>query len=321
MQSVKVKGFRYYLKWVLWVLLVQIVLVNISASIYAYKFTHFYDPPAPPFSSRNIFTRTWKLFVGPDFYKNTSETDPSFAYESVRLRTSEGIAVDAWYSPADSSRTCVIFIHCYSTNKSFIEREAAMFKHWGYSILLLDLRGHGKSGSNTTSFGVKETDEVQKAFDFAKQKGNSKIILYGASMGAAICIKAAAEGNIHPDAVIADMPFGDLHHHFKARIKILGFPSEPFASLITFWIGVEQGYNGFHHDVRSYAKKLDCPVLLEWGDQDQYVSREETESIFSNLLSKNKRLVVYPGAGHIPFVQVDPDQWAEEMQAFLKPVL
>lgn len=320
MQQAKPKKFRYYLKLILWVLLAQIILANISASVYAYKLTHFYNPPAPPVSSQNIFIKTWKLFVGPNFYKDINEPEPSFAHETIQLKTSEGIPIDAWYSKTGSSGTCVILLHGYSVNKSHFANEAALFKQWGYSVLLLDLRGHGKSGGTTTTFGSKETDELQKAYKFAKQKGNLRIILYGSSLGAGICIKAVADGEIHPDAIIADVPFGSLHQHLKARARMLGFPSEPFASLTTFWIGIEKGYNGFQNDVSSYAKKVNCPVLIEWGEKDPLVTKEEEESIFKNLSSKNKRLVIYPGADHGSFLEKDSISWEREIQAFLKSV-
>jgi len=320
MQQAKPKKFRYYLKWILWVLLAQIVLVNISASIYAYKFTHFYNPPPPSVSSQNIFNKTWKLFTGPKFYKNVNEPEPSFAFETISLKTSEGIPIDIWYSQTDSSNRCVILLHGYSANKSFVENEAIMFKQWGYSVLLFDLRGHGKSGGNTTTFGVRETDELQKAFELAKLKGNSKIILYGVSLGAGISMKAVAENKIHPDAIIADVPFENLHQHFKARARVLGFPSEPFAVLTTLWLGIEKGYNGFQHDIGSYVKKVNCPVLMEWGEKDQLVTRSETESIFNNLASKNKKLVIYPDADHGSFLEKDPMTWEKEIQAFLKTV-
>jgi alpha-beta hydrolase superfamily lysophospholipase len=320
MQKAKTRNFRYYLKWTLWVIVIQIVLANISAAIYAYKFTHFYDAPAPSNSTQNVFNKTWKLFVGPKFYKNTNEPEPSFAYEPIQLKTSNGIPIDAWYSKTDSSNTCVIFVHGYSLNKSHLGEEAAMFKQWGYSVLLLDLRGHGKSGGNTTTFGVKETDELKKACAFAKQKGQSKIILYGVSLGAALSIKAVATGEVHPAAIIADVPFGSLHQHLKARARILGFPSEPFASLTAFWIGMERGYNGFRFDISSYSKKVDCPVLLEWGAKDPLVTKGETDSIYKNLSSKNKRLVIYPNADHGSFLQKDPFAWEKEVQAFLKTV-
>lgn len=198
--------------------------------------------------------------------------------------------------------------------------EATMFKQWGYSVLLFDLRGHGRSGGNSTTFGMKETDELQKAFEFAKQRDNSKIVVYGVSLGSGVAIKAVAENKIHPDAIIADMPFGTLHEHFKKRASLLGFPSEPFASLITLWIGIEKGYNAFSHDIRTYAKKVNCPVLVEWGDKDRYVSREETETIFNNLSSRNKKLAIYAGVDHESFLQKDPFNWEQQVQAFLKSV-
>jgi len=320
MQQAKKRKFRLYLKWLLWIVTAQIVLANISAAIYAYKFTHFYSAPSTHVTSQNVFDKTWKLFVGPKFYKNTNEPEPSFPYEMVQLKTSEGIPIDAWYSKSDSPNTCVIFLHGYSVNKSFVEAEAAMFKKWGYSVLLIDLRGHGKSGGSSTSFGIKETDELEKACAFAEQKGHSKIILYGVSLGAGVCMKAVAENKIHPDAIIADVPFENLHQHFKARARVLGFPSEPFAVLTTLWLGIEKGYNGFQHDIGSYVKKVNCPVLMEWGEKDQLVTRSETESIFNNLASKNKKLVIYPDADHGSFLEKDPMTWEKEIQAFLKTV-
>lgn len=320
MRQAKKRNFRYYLKWTIWVIVIQIILANISASIYAYKFTHFYDSPAQHISSQNIFDKTWKLFVGPKFYKNTDEPEPSFAHETVQLKTSDGIPIDAWYSKSDSSNTCVILVHGYTANKSFVADEAAMFKQWGYSVLLFDLRGHGKSGGNTTTFGMKETDELQKAFEFAKQSGNAKIIVYGVSLGSGVCMKAVAENKIQPDAIIADCPFGNLHQHFKRRAALLGFPSEPFASLITLWIGIEKGFNAFQHDNRSYAKRVNCPALVEWGEKDRFVSQEEAESVFKSISSKKKKIVVYPDADHESFLRKDPFTWEKEVQAFLKTI-
>lgn len=320
MQQAKPKKIRFYLKWIIWIVLAQIILANISASIYAYKLTHFYDEPPPIIVSQNIFRKTWKLFTGPTLHKNTNEPEPSFQHETVQLKTSDDIPINAWYSKADSSTSCVILLHGYSANKSFVEQEAAVFKQLGYSVLLFDLRGHGRSGGSETSFGIKETDELQKAFAFAQEKGNEKIILYGISLGAGICLKAVADKKIHPNAVIADVPFENLLQHFRARARILGFPPEPFATLTTFWVGIEKGYNGFQHDISTYAKKVTCPVIVEWGDEDPLVLRTEVERVFNNLASNNKKLVIYPGAGHGGFIQKEPMVWKKEMQAFLQNI-
>src|SRR2546423_8819354 len=98
MQKTTPSTIRYYLKWVIWILVVQSVLANISAAIYAYKFTHFYDGPAPAYTSQNVLSKTWKLFVGPSFHKNMEEPEPTFAYQNFTLHTSDNIPIDGWYS-------------------------------------------------------------------------------------------------------------------------------------------------------------------------------------------------------------------------------
>jgi alpha-beta hydrolase superfamily lysophospholipase len=126
-----------------------------------------------------------------------------------------------------------------------------------------------------------------------------------------------AEKKLAPAAIIADMPFGSLQDHLKARARVLGFPSEPFAFLVTFWMGIENGYNGFTHQTYKYAEKINCPVLMEWGDKDIYVTQEEIERIYKNSKTANKKLVVYTGANHESFLQYDPINWQKNINAFL----
>jgi alpha-beta hydrolase superfamily lysophospholipase len=320
MENKNKKGFRYYLKWAGWIVLVQLFLANVSASIYAYKFTHFNDPPVPVVAQKNIFEKTWKLFTGPTYYRNIKEPEPSFPYQTIQLSTSDGISIDTWYSTVPDPKGCVIFFHGLSVNKSFLEGEASVFRQWGFNVLLVDFRAHGRSGGKYTSLGVKETDEVEKAFQLVRSKGNAKIILYGASLGAGVCIKAVAEGKAKPDAIIADMPFENLHDHFRSRARLLGFPSEPFATLVTMWIGIERGYNAFNHDVAEYAKKVTCPVLVEWGEHDRILSRSEVEKVYSSLGSLNKQMLIYPNADHESFLGVDPNTWQKEVQAFINKI-
>jgi hypothetical protein len=309
---------RSLLRWVFWVLLVQVLLMNISAAFYAHKFTHFYDAPQqrPEPSSQNIFSRTWKLFVGPRFYKQPGPSEPDFPVEHITLTLADGSPIKAWYGVSDSAKGCVILFHGISVNKSYVVNEAAMFRQMGYNVLLVDFRAHGRSDGNNSTFGVEETEEVEKAFRLAQERGNRSIILYGVSMGAAVCLKAVAEKKVQPAALIADMPFGCLQNHMQARARIHGFPSQPFAFLVTFWAGVEGGFNGFNHSPTDYARKVSCPVLLQWGDRDPYVSRSETEAIFNNLPAQ-KKLAIYEGAGHESFLNIEPVQWQAEVGSFL----
>ena len=320
MQRTNRQKLKQYLRWFAWILVIQFALANISAAIYAYKFTHFYTNPPPYQSNQNVFVKTWKLFVGPRIYKLPPDTITPEGFQKIKLQTDNRLSIDGWYADRDTANACVIFLHGVTNNKGVLLKEANEFKKRGYNILLIDFRAHGLSEGKKSSFGFKESDEAEKAFQFAQQKGNKTIIVYGSSLGAAVAIKAAAEKKIAPAAIIADMPFASLQDHLKARARVLGFPSQPFAFLVTLWIGIENGYNGFSYQVDESAKKINCPVLLQWGDKDMYVTKEEISSIYNNLETKEKKLAVYPNANHESLLQYDPISWQKEVNEFLDQV-
>jgi alpha-beta hydrolase superfamily lysophospholipase len=82
-------------------------------------------------------------------------------------------------------------------------------------------------------------------------------------------------------------------------------------------MGIENGYNGFNHQTYIYANKINCPVLMEWGDKDVYVTSEETNGIYKSLKSSNKKLLVYAGANHESLLKYDPIQWQKNIKEFL----
>jgi uncharacterized protein len=317
MQRTRKQKLRQYLLWIVWILIIQIILANISAAIYAYKFTHFYTSPPSYQPTKNVFVKTWKLFVGPRIYKLPADSIAPPGYEKIKLQTNNKLQIEGWYGLADLAKGCILFFPGITNSKDIMLKEAEQFRSQGYNILLVDFRAHGNSEGNKSSFGVKETDEIEKAFAFARSKGNKNILLYGSSLGSVVIFKAVAEKRLQPKAIIADMPFGSLQDHLKARARVLGFPSEPFAFLVTLWIGIENGYNGFHHDTYDYSKKISCPVLVQWGDRDIYVTEQEIKSIFHNLKSQQKQLVVYSGANHESYLRYDPVNWQKNVSSFI----
>ena len=313
-------NWRRLLRWTLWVFLVQLLLANISAAFYAYRFTHFQDGPPPPKGHANVLEKTWRLFTGPRFYRNPIEELPSFPVEHLTLRTKDGLAIEAWLANADSSRPCILMFHGITVNKSFLLAEAEAFQSWGYPVLMVDFRAHGKSEGQAVSFGVDETEEVVLASELAHRRGYSKTILYGSSLGAVVALRAAGRGEVHPDGIIAEMPFGSLQQHLRSRARTDGgMPAEPFGTLVTFWMGIEQGYNGFGHDVRKYAAGIHCPVLLQGGVRDPYVSEQELDEVYEALPTDRKRSVRYE-ASHESLLRADPATWEREVRAFLQSI-
>jgi len=318
-QTSRRKKIRFIFKWILWVLLVQFVLINISGILYGYKLTHFYEPSLKPLqpSSKNILVKTWKLFRGPRFEKTVIEEVPHFPYETIDLVTKKNIKIEAWYMPVDSSKGTVIMVHGLGGNKSLLMSQAYEFRYFGFNVLFIDLRAHGNSGGNTTTLGFRESEEIKLAYEYIFKKSEKRIFLYGISLGAVVVAKAIYDYNLAPSGIILDMPFGSLKKLLEGRARILGFPEEPFGVLVTFWSGIERGFNGFRHNTIRYAKKINCPVLMQYGALDRLVTSTETNSIFRNIASDKKKLVIYENAGHDYFLDKDPLKWRKEVSEFL----
>ncbi|HYM94952.1 MAG TPA: alpha/beta fold hydrolase [Chitinophagaceae bacterium] len=311
---------RSTLKWIAWALLVQFILVNVSASLYGYKFTHFYDLSSvssdPP--SNNFFAKTWRLFRGPHFFKSTVTDVPEVTYDSVVLYTKSKTRIEGWYLPADTARGTVIIVHGLGGNKGMMLGYAYQFRNMNYNVMMIDLRGHGNSGGHTTTLGVRESEDLKLAYDYVMGKGEKNIILYGFSLGAVVVMKSIYDYGLTPSHVVLDAPFASLQDHLRGRARILGFPSEPFATLVTFWAGLERGFNGFGHNAGKYAQKIFCPVLLQHCTDDKLVLESEIKLIYAHIASSQKKTVEYENAGHEYFLKNDPLKWENEMGNFLK---
>jgi len=314
---------RSILTWVLWVILIQFVLINISAALYAHKLTHLRTATADTWEpkERDIFTKTWRLFTGPTFYKQPLVDSPRFTYSTLQLTTSGDIPIEAWYSRPDSaSKGTVIMLHGITSNKGELLDEATAFLEQHYSVLLVDLRNHGGSGGKSTSIGYREAEEVRLAYEHVSSMGEKNIILWGASLGAVVILKAVAESALQPSAIILEMPFVSLQAHLEGRARTLGFPEQPFGFLTTFWIGLEKGFNGLGFNVIKYAKKIHCPVLVQYGEKDELVLKKEIDAIYSAIPVSNKKLTLYEHLGHQSILRADPATWKNVVFGFLSGI-
>ena len=322
-QNFKIK-VRSALRWFGLVLLVQFILINISASLYAHKYSHFYNDPtvSTNFSNENVFQKTWRLITGPKFSKSVIYETPTFPFETIDLSTKKGVKIEAWYAKADSAAIgTVILFHGLSQSKATKLSEAYEFRYNGYNVMMVDFRAHGNSEGNKTTVGYRESEEVKLAFDYAIENGDRTIFLWGTSMGAVAITKAVADYDIKPTGVILEMPFASMQSHIGARVRsngFSGFPEKPFAFLVTFWTGIERGYSAFKFKTNTYTAKVTCPVLLQWGAKDNMVLKYETDKIFSAIASPNKKLVIYENADHESFLENDPIKWRLSVEKFLR---
>ena len=310
----------YLLKWIGRVVLAQLILINISAAFHAYRFTHYYDDDKirnQSSSAGKPLLRTWRMMTGKKLAKSQIQYYPVNPYDTILLTTKNGLKLEAWYMKADSAKGTVILFHGLNSNKGNILSEAFAFNSFGFNTMLVDLRAHGNSEGVINTLGYKEAEEVKLAYDHIAAKGEKNIVLWGMSLGAVIVSKAIWQYELQPQKVILELPFDRLQDHIRARARISGFPGEPFGFFVTFWMGTEQGFWGYGHNTSRYIKKIECPVLLQWGNKDEYVRKPEIEKIFFAIKATGKKMEVYDGAGHGPLLPGHEVQWEKTVADFL----
>src|ERR1043165_29231 len=137
-------------------------------------------------------------------------------------------------------------------------------------------------------------------------------------MGAVAVAKAISDYQLKVSGIILESPFASIQSHLEARARAIGFPRQPFAFFTTFWIGIERGFNGFGSQTSRYAKKITCPVLVQWGSKDPFVLKWEIDSVFNAIASPDKKLVIFENAFHESLERRDSSKWEKEVKAFLE---
>ncbi|HET9055439.1 MAG TPA: alpha/beta fold hydrolase [Chitinophagaceae bacterium] len=308
------------LRFSLRVLLIIFVLFNFIAAFHAYKFTHFYNDGEVTIKAAGNITgwdKAKAILFGINYVKSKNLETPQKEYETVYFNTADNIKLEGWYIKTDSAKGTVILFHGHGSSKSKLLDEANYFNSIGYNTLLMDFRAHGGSGGNTCTIGADEAEDVKLAYDFIQSKGEKNIVLWGISLGAATITHAVSKYKLTPRKVILEMPFASLLEAVKGRVRIMGLPTQPIASFLTFWGGVERGFWAFNLKPCEYAKAIQCPVLLQWGAKDVRVTRQEIECIYKNLGTSNKKLIVYETAKHESLCDKEPQKWRSEVKLFL----
>lgn len=299
-------------------LLVAILLLNIIAFFHAYKFTHFASEEVKRTNDPNKLTPTQKLstlLFGINNPRPVNKRAPEHPYQTLVLKSNKKI--ECWNVPLDSAKGTVILFHGFSGEKSSLLERAEIFRKLGYTTVLVDFMGSGGSEGSQTTIGFFEAEQVKTVFEYVKAQGEKTVYLFGTSMGSAAIMRAISEYNMNPTGLVLECPFGMMYKTVCARFKLMNAPTFPMAGLLVFWGGVQNGFWAFGHNPQEYARDINCPTLLMFGELDNKVSREETDTIFANLKGL-KRLAVYSQAGHEDYLDKYKNEWREDVSAFLK---
>lgn len=288
--------------------------MNAIAIFHSYKFTHFSDHRTEKTKDPKHLSTTQKasaLIFGVSNPRPENKTFPTRSYQTIRLKSNREI--ECWSIKTENPKGTVILFHGFGGEKSSMLDKSDIFYQLGYNTFLVDFMGSGGSEGNQTTIGFFEAEQVRSCYDYLVENGESKIYLYGTSLGAVAII----DTGITPKGIIVECPFGSMYKTVCARFRTMNAPTFPMAGLLVFWGGLQNGFWAFGHNPIEYAKKINCRTLLLYGAKDEKVSKQEVNEMFDNIVGP-KKLVVYEEAGHENYLMKYKDEWTEDVQRFLE---
>ena len=165
-----------------------------------------------------------------------------------------------------------------------------------FDVIVMDFRGHGKSGGFYT-FTSKEDKDIDTVVQYAKTK-YAKIFLMGFSLGAGLALIYASKSS-DIKSVIAVSPYTNFYKienhmwHPNAWIPTLFKKFEPLR-----WLTICPG-NPFMKKIKpvDIIDKIKIPVLFIAGDKDKTVYPAHTKTLFNRAVCK-KKLEIFTNSIH-----------------------
>jgi len=247
------------------------------------------------------YFRQESLIFFPDRHVRFTPADLGMAFEDVRLETSDGVTLVAWWVPAPQGRGALIFSHGNAGNMGDRVGKLRLFHDLGLSVLAFDYRGYGASQGKPSEDGTAHDMDASVAH-VRDSRGVplDRTVFYGESLGGAVVIEAATR--FPPAALVAESTFTSARAMARRH-----YPFVPPAL-------VRVGY-----DSLSRVRRLACPTLFLHGPADTIVPFEMGEALF-RAAPEPKRLATLVGDHNSGGILESPEA-CRKLAEFLDAVL
>ena len=224
--------------------------------------------------------------------------------EQVRLDTSDGQQLGAWFVQGKEDGPSVIVLHGHRGCRRDMIGLAGMLNAAGYSVLAVSLRAHGDSTGGYDDVGYSARHDVVAAVAYLEQRRLGRpIFIQGTSMGAAAAIYAAGELGNQVSGYILECPYRDIRSAVRNRTNAY----LPWPLNATAYAGLNLVGPFFLPEIDRMAPidrieemPATIPVLLMAGGSDTRARPEEVEAIYQRVASHAK-FIVFPDVPHCQF--------------------
>ncbi|MGB2820455.1 MAG: alpha/beta fold hydrolase [Phycisphaerae bacterium] len=228
-----------------------------------------------------------------------------------RVKTADGVEIDVWVIKSrlrdeaannegsifegKITRGTVVMLHPLLAGKTWFLGMGQKLADRGWDVVLMDLRGHGYSGGQYTTWGVKEKRDVKAVVDelVKAEPISDRIYACGSSTGGSVAIQYAAT-DPRCKGVIAVAPPAGAIDIFR---RVLCLLPEPRFEAALKQAGQMADFDPAGASAVAAAGELSCPLILIHGSWDFLVPFRHSQQI-ADAASGPKKLISLKCVGH-----------------------
>ena len=237
----------------------------------------------------------------PDRQVVVSPAQARMAFDSIDLKTSDGVRLRAWWIPSGLAHApAVLFCHGNAGNISHRLDKAARLRKAGLDVLLFDYRGYGQSEDSLLTEKGTYKDAEAAYFYLTRTRAISpdRIFVQGESLGGAVAVETA------------------LHHPAAGLILESAFTSTiAMANVVYPWLPARWTIR-YRYDTLSKISRITIPILFLHSPQDDIVPFAMAEQNYAAATAP-KRLVKLSGDHNEGYAESGP-VYIEAISTFVK---
>ncbi len=216
----------------------------------------------------------------------------------------EGVSVSCRFYVHSQSSPSILYFHGNGEVVSDYNYIAPYYNQRGINLFVADYRGYGASGGRPTFTNtIGDAHIVFKSFvDILKgDRHSGDLFVMGRSLGSISAIELAFHYQKQIKGLIVESGFARVHR----LMERLGFPAELFSP------------GGGEVPNLASIRAIALPTLVIHGEQDSLIPPAEGRDLFDNAGTKDKRLVVIPGADHNDIMLLGLQQYFAAITEFV----
>lgn len=239
--------------------------------------------------------RTYSWAVARSLPGEPGEMTPALSFERFEF-SSRGLKLIAWdIAGLNPAGPVFVLTHGWSESKVVMLSRVQEFAPFASRLIAWDLPGHGES-QGRCSLGLEEAADLKLLLESVwSESVRPRVVLYGSSLGAGISIAVAAESPGKIAAVIAEAAYRLAGTPAANVMQARGLGWKLNLPMAMWILAKTHGKNWDGFDRAKLASRLQCPLLVLWGDADIVCPREDAQEVAQ---AGKGRFVTVEGASH-----------------------